>query len=198
MKIKRRGFISLAVLFAHQAIGQNNLVSVLAPANNDVSKLKKIFSLKKHFFQRDLKALFKEKFDSFQKLGYKSSLDGCLMNDNKTYAIYPIELLVSGKRIEQSFLLFSKGHDWNYVGVMNKFEMSSYLDIVEKMHFDVQVVGSLLPTVRKIDGAFNPFINGTSSFSFNTNINENGVVCKIRLKGAKFLNQPEFQKTFKI
>ncbi len=198
MKIKRRGFVAMAVLFAHQALGKNNLISFLAPSNNDVSKLKKIFALKKYFFQRELKALFKEKFDSFQKLGYKNSLDGCLMNDTKTYAIYPIELVASDKRLEQSFLLFSKGHGWSYVGVWNKYEMSSYLDFVEEINADVQLAESLLPTERKIDGALNPFLNGTSSFSFKTNINKNGVVCKIKLEGVKFINHQEFQKTFKI
>ncbi len=198
MKIKRRGFISLAVLFAHQAIGQNNLISVLAPVNNDVSKLKKIFSLKKCFFQKELKVLFKEKFDSFQKLGYKSSLDGCLMNDNKTYAFYPIELQASGKRIEQSFMLFSKDSKWSYVGIWNKYEMSSFLDYVEKGNHNAQFVSELLPKKRTVDGASNPYWNDKHSYSFITRVKQDTVVCNIKLESVKFENFQEFEKTFNI
>lgn len=198
MKINRRGFVAAAVLLTHQAIGKTSLFSSYSQSNQAISKLKEIFKLKKHFFQKELKVVFREKMDSFQKLGYKSSFDGCLMNDNKTYAIYPIELQASGKTVEQSFLLFSKNSDWSYVGVWNNFEMDSFLSFVEKSKFDAQLVSELLPTERMIDGVSNPYLNSKYSYSFMTQVKENVVSCRIKHGTVKFEDFQEFEKTFKI
>jgi hypothetical protein len=198
MKINRRGFVAMAALITNQAVGQSSFFSVLSPPIDDVSKLKKIFDLKKYFFQKELKAVFSEKLESFQKLGYKSSMNGCLMNDTQTYAICPVELLASNKVVEQSFMLFSKDSEWSYVGIWNKYEMGSFLDFVEKGNHNTQFVSQLLPTKRTVDGVSNPYWNDKHAYSFLTHVKEDKVVCKIKLENTKFENHQKFEKTFKI
>ena len=180
MKIKRRGFIALAVLAANHAIGQSSFYSLGSSPETKVNKFKKLFGFKSHYIPSKLISLFDSHSYSFAKIGYKNLLKGCLLNEGKTYAICPMSLKANSNVEDEAFLLFIKESDWRYVGAFNNFESELFLNLSEELKnrkdFELQ---KILPKKRLIDGLNNPYVTQNAELSFKVKLSENGVSGKL-------------------
>lgn len=177
MKINRRGFIALGALVAHQSFGRNSIFSANTSQVSLSNKLEELLCLKKCFLSSSLRTVFNERFESFEKLGFKNSIKGCLMNSERNYAICPVELVVEQKIVNQALLLFSKENDWKYIGTLNNYESKLYLQLVENLamkEFLQMKPNSLLPIMREVDGVKNAFCSTHYSLCFKVLIEPQG------------------------
>lgn len=181
MKIKRRSFVTLALLAANQSFAKKSIFSNYTSTQTKNQKLKSLFGLKSHFFTSSLKSVFESYFESFQQLGYNNSFKGCLMDETKSYAICPINLTVDKKVNDEVLMFFNKEDDWKYIGVFNHYESELFLALIEKLKSESSDFEetTLLPKKRKIDGLNNPFLGTENSFFFKLNLEEKGIVGKV-------------------
>ncbi|MCP9763288.1 hypothetical protein [Lacihabitans soyangensis] len=182
MKIKRRGFIALAMLAVNQAFARKDIFS-----NNSKSRsqtFKDLFGLHSHFLPLELASLHQSHTDSFRKLGYNNSPGGCLLNASKNYAVSPIRLEIHGELIDEVVLLFCKHENWKYVGVLNQHEADLFLILSNELTKLSNFQSSdILPQRRVIDGLNNSFMCNTSRMIIKINLAENGIVGSLAFEG---------------
>ena len=174
MKIKRRGFIAMAVLATNQAFAGKDIFS-----NNSKSRsqtFKDLFGLHSHFLPLELSSLHQNHTESLRNLGYRNHSEGCLLNVSKNYVVSPIGLKIKGELIDEVVLLFSKQRNWQFVGVLNQHEADLFLklskDLKNILNFPLE---NVLPQKRKIDGFDNSFICNAAKMTFKVSLLQSGI-----------------------
>ncbi len=178
MKIKRRGFIAMAILATNQAFAKKSIFSSNSECRHQT--FKKLFGLQSHFLPTNLINSYRGQVDSFEKLGYKNYLDGCLLNNSQNYAVCPLGLKIQNELIDEVFLLFKKQSEWLYVGVFNRHEADLFLSLSSELKdFHLE---RLLPQKRVIDGLDNSFVNDNTKLTFKIKLTEKGVTGRLEFK----------------